>query len=149
MHVTNSNIFLISAGSIVSPNHNSSSPHYGEQYYPKTASGKNTDNNWQLEAEVGCKIKLTFDQFDVEDDSTCRFDFVKISSGIVKDKFCGDSISPTTFISEDNTMNVLFSYDNYVSRPGFKATWESVSNTTKGNYICKSCRVCGASCRWT
>ena len=124
-------LVLISAGSIVSPNHNSSSPYHGEQNYPKTASGNNTDNNWQLEAEVGCRIKLTFDQFDVEDDSTCRFDFVKISYGSFDEKFCGGSISPTTFTSDDNTMNVLFVYDNFVSRPGFKATWESVLTTEK------------------
>ena len=89
-----------------------------------------------MEAEDGCKIKLTFEQFELED-YRCKYDYLTISGtpGPVAEepkKYCGTSISPsTTFSSIGNTMNVTFVYDYIYSYPGFKATWESILNTNE------------------
>ena len=85
-----------------------------------------------MEAEDGCKIKLTFEQFELEDYG-CKYDNLTISGTAEEPKtYCGTSISPsTTFSSIGNTLNVTFVYDYIYSYPGFKATWESVLNTEK------------------
>ena len=122
--------FVLSAGNISSPNYPNN--------YPKSDDSVSENKSWQLEAEVGCRIKLTFEEFDVEDNSNCScdYDFVKISDtsydgklcGSFEKKFCGPD-TPVTFTSDGPTMNIYFEWDHFESRPGFIAKWESIIDT--------------------
>ena len=68
---------------------------------------------------------LTFDSFDLEGHSSCRYDYVKVSHGSVEEKYCGSS-KPDPIISSGNTMTVLFHSDQSVNGNGFRAIWETV-----------------------
>ena len=52
-------------GSLTSPNYPSSYPN-------------NVDKTDTLEAGAGKRVEMTFTDFDVEDDSSCRYDFLKV-----------------------------------------------------------------------
>ena len=127
--------YFILAGKITSPNYPNN--------YPKTASGT-ANKTWTLEAEVGCRIKLTFEEFDVEDNSgcKCKHDFVriyhviyheKICGSFKKKKFCGPILpyQPVTFTSVGTIMSVYFEWDHFTKNyTGFMAKWESVNAST-------------------
>ena len=71
---------------------------------------------------------LTFESFDLEAHSSCKYDFVQISFGSVEQKYCGSN-KPTPIISSGNTMTVLFHTDGSVNGNGFKATWKAVKTS--------------------
>ena len=77
--------------------------------------------------EAGHRIKLTFEAFNLESHSTCKYDFVQISEGSEEEKYCGNA-KPSPIISSGNTMTVLFHSDGSETRKGFKATWKAVDN---------------------
>merc|ERR550539_1335477 len=99
-------------GEIKSPNYPNVYPH-------------NLEETWNLEVAAGEKIMLTFESFELETHSSCRYDYVKISFGSVEEKYCGTN-KPSPIISSDNTMTVVFHSDYDVNRNGFKATWKPV-----------------------
>ena len=88
---------------------------------------------WNLEVASGKKIKLTFESFDLESHSRCKYDYVKISFGSVEKKYCG-STKPSPIISSGNTMMVTFHSDGSTNGNRFKATWEAVET---GKYFGK------------
>merc|ERR550539_1047748 len=98
------------------------SPNYPRRY------PNNQNQTWDLEVAADQKIKLSFDSFDLEDASSCRYDYVQISHGSFEEKYCGFR-KPDPIISSGNTMTVTFYSDYSVSRYGFKATWEAVGNS--------------------
>ena len=134
-------VFYFEAGNISSPNYPNN--------YPRTASAGTENTTWTLEAEVGCRIKLTFEEFDVEDNSNCKckYDYVKLSNtsydgkicGSIRRKLCGPDrpittpAEPVTFTSDGTIMNVYFEWDHIESKTGFLAKWESVLNNTIDN----------------
>ena len=81
---------------------------------------------WELEAENGGKIKLTFESFDVEPKSSwqtsCGNDYVEVSYDSFSQKFCGNKI-PGPFTSSGDTITVKFHSDNFDQRTGFSADW--------------------------
>ena len=85
---------------------------------------------WNLEVASGKKIKLTFESFDLESHSRCKYDYVKITFESEEEKYCGSSM-PSPIISSGNTMTVVFHSDYSVNRNGFKATWEAVETSGK------------------
>jgi len=101
------------SGEIQSPNYPDKYPH-------------NVNETWNLEVEAGHRIKLTFEAFNLESHSTCKYDFVQISEGSEEEKYCG-KVKPSPIISSGNTMNVTFHSDRSVNRSGFKASWEAVT----------------------
>merc|ERR550539_707094 len=102
-------------GEIQSPNYPNVYPHY-------------LDETWNLEVAAGEKIMLTFESFELETHSKCKYDFVKISFGSVEEKYCGTN-KPSPIVSSDNTMTVVFHSDYDVNRNGFKATWKAVQTS--------------------
>ena len=131
-------VFYFEAGNISSPNYPNNYPIADFDY---TTGPQNRENkSWQLEAEVGCKIKLTFEEFDVEDNSDCecKYDYVKIFNAYYDEKICGSyggtfcgPDTPVTFTSDGTTMDVYFEWDHIQSETGFIAKWESVIDTNE------------------
>ena len=124
--------FVCLAGNISSPNYPNN--------YPKSDDSGSENKLWQLEAEFGCRIQLTFEEFDVEDNSDCecKYDFVKISNAYYDEKICGSyggtfcgPDMPVTFTSDGPTMDVYFEWDHIESKTGFMAKWESVIDTNE------------------
>ncbi|XP_023211999.1 cubilin-like, partial [Centruroides sculpturatus] len=107
---------------------NISSPSYPNNYPP------NTDCHWIFEVEHGSKIKLTFVDFQLEND--CNKDFVKLINGKWWDSptshtLCGTN-HPNEIISESNYLTVLFHSDNIGSAKGFKFLTSTVHHGCGG-----------------
>jgi len=95
--------------------------------YP-AAYPNNLEKTWNLEVASGGRIKLTFESFDLEASSDCRYDYVQISHGSFQQKYCGSSL-PSPIISSGNTMTVTFHSDHSENGNGFKATWTTTTET--------------------
>ena len=89
------------------------------------------DEVWTLEPPEGHIIQLTFESFDINDHSQCRDDFVEVSYGSYREKFCGSSI-PGPFTSTGPTMTVKIHTDGSVTGTGFRAVWTSESTNPQG-----------------
>ena len=84
--------------------------------------------------DVGSTIKLTFTDFDLEDDPGCAYDYVSVvdTDGTTQlAKLCGDSI-PSAIKSSGNKLTVVFHSDQSVTKKGFEASWIKVSGVSSG-----------------
>ena len=79
-----------------------------------------------MEVPDGYVIQLAFTSFDIElefeDDPTCVYDWVEVSYGSYREKFCGSS-NPGQLNSTGPTMTVRMHTDSSVTRTGFRAVW--------------------------
>ena len=83
---------------------------------------------------AGQRLKLTFLDFDVEQDDGYCYDWVEVRYRGVRQKFCGQEI-PGPFVSSTNTMDVSFHSDEMINFKGFLAEYEadrSASNNSEG-----------------
>ncbi|XP_027132680.1 cubilin, partial [Larimichthys crocea] len=85
---------------------------------------------WIIDMPVNRAVNLTFNSFELESSSTCRYDFVKVFDGDnihfpLVGTFCGNSI-PSYFVSSGNLLTIQFVTDSSVERQGFNATYRSV-----------------------
>ena len=78
----------------------------------------------------GNRLNVTFTNFNIESHSSCSFDYVEISYGRFRQKYCGDTI-PGPFISCSN-ITVKFRTDGSVTLSGYKAVWTELPD---GEYI--------------
>ena len=96
---------------------------------------------WSIIGPAGRRVKLTFDDFDLEPGTirtyrqrnytSCRYDSVFITSGnlrnfhtLIDDVRCGSDI-PDPISSTSNVMRIAFRSDASVSHRGFSASWSS------------------------
>merc|ERR1719318_2177626 len=100
--------------------------------YPSNYPSKD-DLRFPLEVAAGSTIQLTFQDFAVEADPSCQYDYVQVldTDGSSKAKLCGESV-PSPIRSSGNKMTVLFRSDQSVVKKGFKATWTARSGTPSG-----------------
>lgn len=96
------------------------SPNYPMLYPP------NKECAWIFSTTAGHRIKLIFDQFDLENHQECAYDHVAVYDGLsVEDstlgRFCG-SRKPLTLVSSFDKMYLLFRSDATNERRGFNAT---------------------------
>ena len=98
------------------------SPNYPRNYHnSKTCT-------WKLEAPQGRRIGLKFLDFDLEQSSGCRYDWLKVynggsdSSPTLKDKLCGTS-RPSNTASSGNQLFLKFHTDGDASKTGFKIAY--------------------------
>ncbi|NXL85121.1 CUZD1 protein, partial [Alectura lathami] len=102
---------------------------------------------WHIETPKNSKINLQFQDFFLELDQNCQFDFVAVYDGLTTDsgligKACG--LSRLTFESSSNIMTVVLSTDYANSYRGFSAQYTSVvSGPTETNttLTCSSDRM--------
>lgn len=97
------------------------SPQYPEEYPSKK------DCTWLFVATLGHRIKIVFEDFDLEPQQECAYDFVTIydgdsSSGQTLGRFCG-SKEPHPLVSSTNKALMIFKTDASVQRKGFKARY--------------------------
>eukprot|EP00794_Sanderia_malayensis_P003627 gene3627-4141_t len=95
----------------------------------------NQDIVWVIKGPSNGRIALNFRQFDLEDDSGCRYDYVHLRDGSAADsptigRFCGNHI-PATYTSANNALWVRFFADNSDSASGFEAVWRWIKDTNE------------------
>ncbi|CAL8138529.1 unnamed protein product [Orchesella dallaii] len=97
--------------------------------YPEPYPGKK-ECIWIISTIQGHRVKLNFDELEVEQHPECTYDAVYIYDGSNSDmtllgKFCGSKIPPPV-TSSSNQMMILFKSDGSVHRRGFHAWHYSV-----------------------
>ncbi|ODM91924.1 Tolloid-like protein 2, partial [Orchesella cincta] len=97
--------------------------------YPEPYPGKK-ECIWIISTIQGHRVKLVFDELEVEQHPECTYDAVYIYDGSNSDmtllgKFCGSKIPPPV-TSSSNQMMILFKSDGSVHRRGFHAKHYSV-----------------------
>ncbi|XP_054752694.1 extracellular serine proteinase-like [Lytechinus pictus] len=97
-----------------------SSPNYPSNY------GNNEDCGFLIQGEVGEVVSLAFDDFELEQHTTCGYDSVDVHdgdmNGPILDKLCGLNL-PGVVTSTQSSMYVRFTSDSSVTRRGFSATY--------------------------
>nr|XP_011766037.1 procollagen C-endopeptidase enhancer 1 [Macaca nemestrina] len=105
-------------------------PNWPESDYPPGISC-----SWHIIAPRDQVIALTFEKFDLEPDTYCRYDSVSVFNGAVSDdsrrlgKFCGDAV-PGSISSEGNELLVQFVSDLSVTADGFSASYKTLPRGT-------------------
>ena len=85
---------------------------------------------WVITVPRRFKVRLEFENIDLEDDAACRFDYVTVLDGPTVSspalaRYCGLSATAvSSFIqSTKNVMTVVFSSDRSTTNTGFQAYW--------------------------
>ncbi|KAK3697105.1 hypothetical protein QZH41_016914 [Actinostola sp. cb2023] len=92
----------------------------------------NVDSLWVLVAPSNHTVELRIEQFQLETDKKCFYDYVEIFDGnstkspVLMTRTCGSKGVNRTIQSTDTTMTVHFKSDRTVIFKGFKATWNKV-----------------------
>ncbi|XP_066304568.1 enteropeptidase-like [Branchiostoma lanceolatum] len=102
--------------------------------------GNNQDCRWTITVTEGKFVHLEFTQFDIEEDSSCDYDYVVIYDGpdVTGTQLfvgCGASI-PGAITASANTMTVRFISDSSVTETGFSATYSAVDERPAQNSGC-------------
>uniref|UniRef100_W5KSA7 Membrane frizzled-related protein n=1 Tax=Astyanax mexicanus TaxID=7994 RepID=W5KSA7_ASTMX len=107
------------SGSLSSPNHPKPYPH--QQLC-----------TWRISAEEGHVIRLRFQNFSLETQDVCEFDYVEVhdsantGDGRVLGRFCGSGLPPD-LTSSGPVMTVVFVADEGVADSGFYASYQVIS----------------------
>ncbi|KAI0218613.1 Ovochymase-2 [Lamellibrachia satsuma] len=76
---------------------------------------------WQISVEIGKRVLLHFEQFDVQYDKNCFLDNVTVTDSVTGDQlytFCGSNL-PGDVISSSNQLLIVFVTDSSVTNYGF------------------------------
>ncbi|KAM4694269.1 scavenger receptor cysteine-rich domain-containing protein DMBT1-like [Discoglossus pictus] len=104
-----------------------SSPDYPQNYPP------NASCTWDIRTSVGYYVELRFVHFDLEPAPGCFFDYVRIYDGLPGyssqlGNICGTG--SYVFHSSSNIIGIEFQSDNGDQRSGFRAVFNSYSEST-------------------
>jgi len=105
----------VESGSIQSDNHPNNYP-------------INQDKTYEISVSAGKKIKITFEEFSLEHNWRCGWDYLMIVDGngnTILDKSCG-ATKPAAVTSQTNKVKVIFHSDYSVTSTGFKINWTAV-----------------------
>ena len=105
-------------GSIESPNYPSE--------YPSSS-----DCSWVLDFGPGIYIKVHFNTFNLEEQSTCSFDYVSLRDGPSQSSpmldgtttYCGNAKPPN--VTHLGPLTILFRSDKDTAKRGFSASYET------------------------
>ena len=102
-------------------------PGFPFQYPP------NTQCEWRIKNTNGRRLRLKFNFFEVESQSSCNYDFLDIKatsrwSGVMRHigRFCGTRIVPYFNIDPSQEMTLVFYSDSTIQRRGFHADFQLV-----------------------
>lgn len=109
---------------ITSPVGDVTSPNYPD-YYP----GRK-DCIWHFTTTPGHRIRLVFNEFEMEPHQECAYDHIVLYDGHSTDantlgRFCGSKV-PHPIVASTNEMYMVFKSDASVQRKGFKAAHNTV-----------------------
>lgn len=109
---------------IKTPSGNINSPKWPD-FYPSRK-----DCVWTFTVTDGHRVKLEFEEFELEPHQECTYDHIEIFDGTSTNsrslgRFCGNKIPPPTY-SSGNTMFMIFYSDASVQRKGFSAMHSTV-----------------------
>ncbi|XP_078700194.1 uncharacterized protein LOC144926975 isoform X3 [Branchiostoma floridae x Branchiostoma belcheri] len=82
----------------------------------------NVDCSWILVADPGKVVVTNFSQFDIEFESRCRYDYLRIQDMpymSFNQTFCGSSLPPV-YVSMASELRIHFHSDEHTSGTGFK-----------------------------
>ncbi|XP_067127393.1 protein tolkin-like [Centruroides vittatus] len=101
-----------------------SSPNYPDFYPSKKECA------WLFTATPGHRIKIIFDEFELEPHQECAYDHIVVYDGDSNEaptlgRFCGSKV-PHPVLASSNRMYMMFKSDASVQRRGFKATHKTV-----------------------
>ena len=88
-----------------------------------------------MDVAEGYRVQLTFLKFNLEPESTCRYDYVELSYDDYSEKLCGSrsvKVNETyilVYTSTSNTMTLKMKTDQSDTRKGFKACWVAVETS--------------------
>ncbi|XP_072034223.1 tolloid-like protein 1 [Amphiura filiformis] len=95
--------------------------------YPNVYPNK-VDCIWKI---TGKGVKLSFENFDLEKEERCQFDFLDIMDGHHREpssrhigRFCGDASPPSELRSSTGALYIKFQSDATVQGRGFRAVFE-------------------------
>ncbi|XP_009289590.2 membrane frizzled-related protein isoform X1 [Danio rerio] len=102
-------------GSLSSPNHPKPYPH--QQMC-----------TWQISVEDGQVIRLSFQNFSLEAQDVCKFDYVEVYDGAetALGRYCGSALPPD-LTSSGPVLTVVFVADEGVADSGFYASFQAIS----------------------
>ncbi|XP_066983363.1 tolloid-like protein 2 [Macrobrachium rosenbergii] len=100
------------------------SPNYPD-YYPSRK-----DCVWQFTTTPGHRIKLVFDEFEMEPHQECTYDHIALYDGTTSEsgflgRYCGAKV-PHPIVAYNNQMFMVFKSDSSVQRKGFRARHTTV-----------------------
>ena len=92
-------------------------------------------STWTITASPGDKIKLTFNSFSLQPDTSCRYDYLAVYDGDKETdnllgRYC--SHNPGLIESTRNKLLVVFHTDDSWTSSGFIATWKTEKDDIKG-----------------
>lgn len=98
-----------------------SSPSAGGAYH------HNLECEYLIQVPAGSRISLTFQEFELEHDSSCNFDYLEIYEGAstlgnMIRRYCGSTIPPA-YNSQGNKLLLKFKTDQSVSQKGFRLAY--------------------------
>uniref|UniRef100_A0A8C5J866 Metalloendopeptidase n=1 Tax=Junco hyemalis TaxID=40217 RepID=A0A8C5J866_JUNHY len=105
---------------IHSPNGIIMSPNWPDKYPSRK------ECTWEISATPGQRVKLTFNEFEIEQHQECAYDHLEVFDGEsekspILGRLCGNKI-PDPLIATGNKMFLRFISDASVQRKGFQAT---------------------------
>ncbi|KAM6346195.1 tolloid-like protein 1 isoform 1-T1 [Podargus strigoides] len=105
---------------IHSPNGIITSPNWPDKYPSRK------ECTWEISATSGQRVKLTFNEFEIEQHQECAYDHLEVFDGEsekspILGRLCGNKI-PDPLIATGNKMFLRFISDASVQRKGFQAT---------------------------
>ncbi|XP_068906568.1 cubilin-like isoform X2 [Tenebrio molitor] len=85
---------------------------------------------YKIQLSQESRIKITFVSFSIEDSENCQFDYVAVYAGSTVDapligKYCGSNL-PSPYVTETNTLLIVFTTDWATSEGGFIIKYETV-----------------------
>uniref|UniRef100_A0A8C5GVT5 Metalloendopeptidase n=1 Tax=Gouania willdenowi TaxID=441366 RepID=A0A8C5GVT5_GOUWI len=105
---------------ILSPSGSLSSPNWPDKYPSRK------ECTWDIAAMPGHRVKITFNEFEIEQHQECAYDHLEAFDGdsdvaAILGRLCGNKI-PEPMVSTGNKMYLRFISDASVQRKGFHAT---------------------------
>lgn len=93
---------------------------------------------WLIRTNVTQVLNVTFNKFNIEQSSDCRYDWLQIHDGrssasFMIGRFCGTTLPNNgNIISTHNMLYLWFRSDNSTTHSGFSLTWNSIAPVCGG-----------------
>ena len=92
---------------------------------------------WVLQAPINHTVKLDLEEFHLERDKKCFYDYMEFFDGdteehhLIRERMCGGPRGPQTIESTGQKLMVVFHSDKSKNKKGFQAVWETKKMSKK------------------